>query len=225
MGETQTNLTFSAYAYVTSDLYDITGVYLLDGDDTYICQLSGPASGGNFTFSVNPATFLPNGTERILVVNEGGYDAVEPVDNFYTPNEVYRSGWLMAYTFDPGWYYWDVDADQFYSLRNENTDIRIQKVAPNYQRLYLQDPTNVKWKKLLDFPDPSKSFIKSITLGSSPGEFRFSDSGAGDRLWYDDSLAFITEQGRYGYIKVLDAGGGGYWSLFYVYSLYEGLGQ
>ena len=206
-------------------IHDIAGVYILDGADTYICQLTGPAGGGSFTFSMDPATFLPNGTDRILVINEGGYEVVEAVDNFYTPNEVYRSDWLTAYLFDPGWYYWDVDADQFYSLRNENTDIRVLKVAPNEQELYFQDPTNVKWKKLLDFPNPSKSFIQSITLDSAPARIRFGTSGGGDWLWYDDSLAFITEQGRYGYIQVLDAGGGLYWSIFTVYSLYDGLGQ
>ncbi len=218
------SLAVSAYATVVSDNYDITGVYLVNGDNTYLCQLSGPPEGGSFSFSANPAPFFPDGTERIIVVNEGSYEAQVPVASFYYPGTYYVGSQSISFPGSNGDFYLNLDTNVYHSPpRNGDDDIilRVSGLPSNYYLDFvLPMPNTVKWMLIQDFPHPGKDFIAGLTLTQSPTTIEVGNGG--NELWINDSLVFQTDEGRYGYVYGIDAGGSSIFIYMRVYSLWDG---
>jgi len=232
IGETLTHLTFSVQADVTpaySGDYVISTVYLVNSLGEHICQLSGPASGGLFTSSSNPATYMPDGNEKILAVNDAGYQTIQKVESYVTPPQAYNYGWWLVAS-AAGTYYWDAEYDTFGTTRNADSDLKYIKTPQNTVTYYLMEPTNVEWARLPDYQYPTRSFIKSLSetgkLAQTPTYFQVWAPPRDQpyKLINGDSVAFITEQGRYAYFSIIDAGGGSYARYFCVYSIFDGLG-
>jgi hypothetical protein len=200
------------------------------GEDTYICQLSGPATGGDFYFNVDPATYLPDGTESILAENEGGFIAVESVDSFIGPSS--------TYVYAPGWFNWStgyMDLETYswgLSDRTATTDFYygISQYDPDDNGWILQEPTTIKWRRCNDFPNPSKDFIRDLDeqggLTQTPNAFLFYEPPRNKdwKLMVNDSFVFKTTEGRYGYIWLKSAGAGSAYCYYKLYSLWDGLG-
>jgi len=232
VGETGMHLTFSVQADVTpaySGDYVISTVYLVNSIGEHICQLSGPASGGLFTSSSNPATYMPDGNEKILAANNAGYQTIQAVGTYTTPPQAYTWDWWLT-PGGAGTYYYDAELNFGTSVRDAQSDLKFIRAPDSTVDYYLMEPTNVEWARVPDYAYPSRSFIKSLyetgKLAQTPAYFEVWAPPRDQpyKLICGDSVAFITEQGRYAYFSIIDTGSGGYARRICVYSLFEGLG-
>ncbi len=208
-------------------IYDITGVYYLNDDDTYLCQLSGPPEGGHYTYQEEPKPFTLDDVGKILVINEGGFQAEAPISSGLLAGSNYiKNG--MVWPAENGDWYLNLDANTSWhgSPRQETDDILIHvwgAPSSTYTELRLPLPGEVEWLLLQDFPAPSKDFIKSLTLAQAPTTI---STGTGaNEIWINDGLVFKTSEGRYGVIKGVDSGGGKMSYHLTTYSLWDGWGS
>ena len=65
------------------------------------------------------------------------------------------------------------------------------------------------------------AYIEGLSLASSPAKIEVGNAG----MWKNDSIAFLTEEGRYGYLCGHPYGADSIQVYSNVYSLYDGLGQ
>lgn len=82
--------------------------------------------------------------------------------------------------------------------------------------------SKAKWLILRDFPNPSKAFIKGISssLATSPDKIMLDTEHESNKMWQNDSLVFVTQEGRYGYVRLNPSGSQVSINLV-VYSLYD----